>query len=86
MGTAADTFTDEARQAAGEAWLSASSWAIGPDGQFRHAGDGSADDIYRWDEVWEFTSPEMDTFGVRGSTIFPDGGSRYLSEAHVWEG
>ncbi len=49
-------------------------FAIGPDGQFRHAGDGSADDIYRWDEVWEFTSPEMDTFGVRGSTIFPDGG------------
>jgi cobaltochelatase CobN len=33
MGTAADTFTDEARAAAGEAWLSASSWAIGPDGQ-----------------------------------------------------
>ncbi|MBL9073571.1 cobaltochelatase subunit CobN [Tabrizicola sp.] len=32
MGTAADTFTDEARQAAGEAWLAASSWAIGPDG------------------------------------------------------
>jgi cobaltochelatase CobN len=33
MGTAADTFTDEARAAAGEAWLNASSWAIGPDGQ-----------------------------------------------------
>ncbi|KAF0115565.1 MAG: cobaltochelatase CobN [Rhodobacteraceae bacterium] len=33
MGTAADTFTDEARQAAGEAWLNASSWSIGTDGQ-----------------------------------------------------
>ncbi|MGL4235310.1 cobaltochelatase subunit CobN [Tabrizicola sp.] len=33
MGTAADTFTDEARHAAGEAWLNASSWAIGTDGQ-----------------------------------------------------
>lgn len=33
MGSAADTFTDEARQAAGEAWLAASSWAIGQDGQ-----------------------------------------------------
>ncbi len=33
MGTAADNFTDEARAAAGEAWLTASSWAIGPDGQ-----------------------------------------------------
>jgi cobaltochelatase CobN len=33
MGTAADTFTDEARLAAGEAWLNASSWSIGPDGQ-----------------------------------------------------
>jgi len=33
MGTAADTFTDEARSAAGEAWLKASSWAIGLDGQ-----------------------------------------------------
>ncbi len=37
MGTAADTFTDEARQAAGEAWLAASSWAIGPDGQSHEA-------------------------------------------------
>jgi cobaltochelatase CobN len=33
LGTAADTFTDEARAAAGEAWLTASSWAIGQDGQ-----------------------------------------------------
>ena len=33
MGTAADTFTREARAAAGEAWLNASSWAIGADGQ-----------------------------------------------------
>ncbi|MDM7931402.1 cobaltochelatase subunit CobN [Tabrizicola sp.] len=33
MGTAADTFTDEARRAAGEAWLNASAWAIGTDGQ-----------------------------------------------------
>jgi cobaltochelatase CobN len=33
MGTAADTFTDEARAAAGEAWLTASAWAIGTDGQ-----------------------------------------------------
>ena len=37
MGTAADTFTDEARAAAGEAWLNASSWAIGPDGQSHEA-------------------------------------------------
>jgi cobaltochelatase CobN len=37
MGTAANTFTDEARQAAGEAWLNASSWAIGPDGQSHEA-------------------------------------------------
>jgi cobaltochelatase CobN len=37
MGTAADTFTDEARQAAGEAWLNASSWAIGQDGQSTEA-------------------------------------------------
>jgi cobaltochelatase CobN len=37
MGTAADTFTDEARAAAGEAWLNASSWAIGPDGQSTEA-------------------------------------------------
>ncbi len=33
MGTAADTFTDAARAEAGEAWLRASSWAIGTDGQ-----------------------------------------------------
>lgn len=32
MGTAPDTFTDAARQAAGEAWIAASSWAIGQDG------------------------------------------------------
>jgi cobaltochelatase CobN len=37
MGTAADTFTDEARAAAGEAWLAASSWAIGSDGQSTEA-------------------------------------------------
>ena len=37
MGTAADSFTDEARQAAGEAWLNASSWAIGLDGQSTEA-------------------------------------------------
>jgi cobaltochelatase CobN len=36
MGTAADTFTDQARAAAGEAWLQSSSWAIGTDGQSRH--------------------------------------------------
>jgi cobaltochelatase CobN len=33
MGTAADTFTDQARSDAGEAWLQSSSWAIGIDGQ-----------------------------------------------------
>ena len=32
MGTAMDDFTAEARAAAGEAWLAASSWAIGTDG------------------------------------------------------
>jgi cobaltochelatase CobN len=37
LGTAADTFTDEARAAAGEAWLNASSWAIGQDGQSTEA-------------------------------------------------
>ena len=33
MGTDLDTFTAEARHRAGEAWLAASSWAIGTDGQ-----------------------------------------------------
>lgn len=37
MGTAPDTFTDAARQAAGEAWIAASSWAIGADGVSRDA-------------------------------------------------
>ncbi|WP_282603460.1 cobaltochelatase subunit CobN [Paracoccus sp. PARArs4] len=35
MGTAPDSFTDAARAAAGEAWLAASEWAIGADGQSR---------------------------------------------------
>ena len=35
MGAVMDDFTDEARAAAGEAWLAASSWAIGADGQSR---------------------------------------------------
>jgi len=35
MGTAMDDFTPEARTAAGEAWIIASSWAIGADGQSR---------------------------------------------------
>ncbi len=35
MGTAMDDFTPEARAAAGEAWIAASSWAIGIDGQSR---------------------------------------------------
>lgn len=35
MGVAMDDFTPEARAAAGEAWLAASSWAIGLDGQSR---------------------------------------------------
>jgi cobaltochelatase CobN len=33
MGSDIDTFTPEARARAGEAWLTASSWAIGADGQ-----------------------------------------------------
>ncbi len=33
MGTAADTFTDQARADAGEAWLQSSSYSIGLDGQ-----------------------------------------------------
>ncbi len=33
MGSDLDTFTPEARARAGEAWLTASSWAIGTDGQ-----------------------------------------------------
>ncbi|MDP5306934.1 cobaltochelatase subunit CobN [Paracoccus spongiarum] len=35
MGIAAETFTDAARAAAGEAWLAASGWAIGRDGTLR---------------------------------------------------
>jgi len=35
MGIAMDAFTVEARAAAGEAWIAASSWAIGADGQSR---------------------------------------------------
>lgn len=35
MGAAMDDFTPAARAAAGEAWLAASSWAIGADGQSR---------------------------------------------------
>jgi cobaltochelatase CobN len=35
MGSDLDSFTPEARQRAGEAWLAASSWAIGTDGQSR---------------------------------------------------
>ena len=37
MGTAADTFTDQARADAGEAWLQSSSYAIGLDGQSTEA-------------------------------------------------
>ncbi|MFN4059988.1 MAG: cobaltochelatase subunit CobN [Paracoccus hibiscisoli] len=37
MGTAPTEFTDAARQAAGEAWIAASSWAIGADGVSRDA-------------------------------------------------
>ncbi len=40
MGTAADTFTDQARADAGEAWLQSSSWAIGIDGQSTLNRDG----------------------------------------------
>lgn len=36
MGVAMDDFTPEARAAAGEAWIAASSWAIGLDGQSRN--------------------------------------------------
>ncbi|MBU2956200.1 cobaltochelatase subunit CobN [Paracoccus sp. 1_MG-2023] len=39
MGTAPDSFTDAARAAAGEAWLAASEWAIGADGQSRRDRD-----------------------------------------------
>jgi len=35
MGVAMDQFTAEARAAAGEAWITASSWALGADGQSR---------------------------------------------------
>lgn len=35
IGAAMDDFTPEARAAAGEAWIAASSWAIGVDGQSR---------------------------------------------------
>lgn len=35
MGVAMDAFTPEARAAAGEAWIAASSWAIGADGRAR---------------------------------------------------
>jgi cobaltochelatase CobN len=40
MGTAPDTFTDAARLAAGEAWITASSWAIGQDGAVTQDRDG----------------------------------------------
>ncbi len=40
MGRALESFTDEARAAAGEAWLSASSWAFGTDGELRADRDG----------------------------------------------
>ena len=36
LGIEHDDFSDAAREAAGEAWLQASSWAIGADGQSRH--------------------------------------------------
>ncbi len=36
MGADLDDFTDESRERAGEAWLAASSWAIGADGQSRN--------------------------------------------------
>ncbi|WP_408592834.1 cobaltochelatase subunit CobN [Paracoccus marcusii] len=39
MGTAPTEFTDAARQAAGEAWIAASSWAIGADGASHEARD-----------------------------------------------
>ncbi|WP_415639344.1 cobaltochelatase subunit CobN, partial [Paracoccus nototheniae] len=39
MGTAPDSFTDAARAAAGEAWIAASSWAIGADGVSHEARD-----------------------------------------------
>ncbi len=35
MGASLESFTDGARAAAGEAWLSASSWAFGADGELR---------------------------------------------------
>lgn len=35
LGMGQDDFSDAAREAAGEAWLEASSWAIGPDGESR---------------------------------------------------
>ncbi|MEI4473966.1 cobaltochelatase subunit CobN [Frigidibacter sp. MR17.24] len=37
MAAELDTFTPEARAAAGEAWLAASAWAIGADGEAREA-------------------------------------------------
>ena len=40
LGRALEDFTDEARAAAGEAWLSASSWAFGADGELRADRDG----------------------------------------------
>ncbi len=47
--------------------------AIAPDGTYRFVGDGSADDIWQWTDAWEITSPDMDTFGVRGLTHYPLG-------------
>jgi len=40
MAATLDAFTPEARAAAGEAWLSASSWAFAPDGEMRSDRDG----------------------------------------------
>jgi cobaltochelatase CobN len=61
MGEAHATFTDEARAAAGEAWLRASSWAIGKGGEIAEARDALEDRLRRADSfVHAQDLPESD--------------------------
>lgn len=47
--------------------------AIGPDGSVRgDVLDSDAEGV-RWEEASDFASAELDTFGIRGTTHFPDG-------------
>lgn len=61
MGAAMDDFTPQARAAAGEAWIAASSWAIGADGVARAQRDALEDRLSRADSfVHAQDLPESD--------------------------